>query len=73
MFRIPSRSPWSEVESDDEDMQAGSSAESIAIPAADSVEYARLVFPLNDTDWMCPETGIYLINMNLDQLMSIRR
>eukprot|EP00972_Heterocapsa_arctica_P052152 7671487-Heterocapsa_arctica.AAC.1 len=42
MFRVPSCNPWSEVESGDEDERAGSSSGAVAIPAADSVEYARL-------------------------------
>eukprot|EP00972_Heterocapsa_arctica_P046872 6919238-Heterocapsa_arctica.AAC.1 len=43
------------------------------MPPADSVEYARLVFPLNDDDWIDPESGLFLAGMTLDQLVKIRR
>eukprot|EP00972_Heterocapsa_arctica_P106901 15747000-Heterocapsa_arctica.AAC.1 len=53
---LPTRPPWAEVESDDEDPDARSSTPSVADLDKDSVEYARQVFPINDPDWACPET-----------------
>eukprot|EP00972_Heterocapsa_arctica_P052153 7671488-Heterocapsa_arctica.AAC.1 len=49
--RLPSRPPWAEVESDDEDSNTRFSAPSVASLAKDSLEYARQVFPIDDSDW----------------------
>eukprot|EP00972_Heterocapsa_arctica_P012973 1906447-Heterocapsa_arctica.AAC.1 len=43
------------------------------MPPTDSVEYARMVFPLNNNDWIDPASGLYLSGMTLDELMQVRR
>eukprot|EP00972_Heterocapsa_arctica_P046873 6919239-Heterocapsa_arctica.AAC.1 len=43
------------------------------MPPADSAEYARLVFLLDDDDWIDPDSGLFLAGMTLDGLVQIRR
>eukprot|EP00972_Heterocapsa_arctica_P056540 8344574-Heterocapsa_arctica.AAC.1 len=69
----PSRNPWSiqsendEEEEEEEEEEAGSASGLIGdMPLSDTVEYARMVFPLNDNDWIDPKSGLYLSGMTLD-------
>eukprot|EP00972_Heterocapsa_arctica_P009082 1337937-Heterocapsa_arctica.AAC.1 len=39
---------------------------------SDDVAYAQQHFPLNDSDWLNPDTSKYVIEMSLRELMKLR-
>eukprot|EP00972_Heterocapsa_arctica_P101384 14942274-Heterocapsa_arctica.AAC.1 len=72
------RSTWSDQSEEpadaeeEEDEEEGSDSDAINV-LSDSVPYAQLHFPLNDNDWLDPDSNHFLINMPLCELMKISR
>eukprot|EP00972_Heterocapsa_arctica_P026362 3880765-Heterocapsa_arctica.AAC.1 len=56
----------------EEDVEEGSDSGDINV-LCDSVAYAQKHILLNDNDWINPDTGYFLSNMPICELMTIRR